>query len=164
MKKGENLKKDESIASEMVGNDVLKAYVLPLVIGFLVPGAGNLYIGDKKRGMFIFIILFITFFSVPLMHGKIYTPSMDGTGWDKMVSLLASIGELGNGVYYFGTLLFADTAGDMASVFYEAGSVYGITSGLLNFLVLFSLFDLIRSNRSNGVDNNSSSTGAIKGK
>jgi len=139
------LKKSEPIIENLGNTDILKEFVFPLAIGFLIPGGGHLFIKDKKRGMLIFILLFITFFSAVLMNGKIYTPSLnDGTSWDKMVSILASAAEIGNGLYYFGSIIFVDVAGDLPSIYYEVGSVYGITAGLLNFLVLFSLFDLIR--------------------
>ena len=148
------MKKNPPIAGEIVSCDTSKGVVLPCLIGFLIPGAGHLYIKDRKRGMLIFVLLFITFFSCVFMHGKIYTPSFEGTRWDKMISLLASTAELGNGLYYITSLFFADVSGDLPSVYYEVGTVYGITSGLLNFLVLFSLYDLITKKKiETGKDN-----------
>jgi len=147
MKKDDNLKDELPFAGSISADDMMKGVVLPLFIGFLVPGAGHLYLKDKKRGMLIFVLLLITFFSGILMQGKLYTPSFEGTRWDNVVSLLATVAELGNGMYYLVSLVFADVEGNLPSVYYEVGSVYCITAGLLNILVLFSLFDLIRMKR-----------------
>ncbi len=148
------MKKNNNQASEIMDFNTFKKFLLPGFIGFLIPGAGHLYIKDKKRGAIILILLTITFFSGALMNGKIYTPSMEGTKWDKIISLLASTAELGNGLYYFSTILFGNVRGELSSVYYEVGSIYGITSGLLNFLVLFSLYDLIARRKEKSIDDN----------
>jgi hypothetical protein len=137
------LSKDVDLTTHMINNGKLKKVIIACLVGWLIPGAGHLFIKDKKRGMVIFALLTITFFSVILMHGKIYTPLREGQQSDKIIALLATVAELGNGIYYFATIPTVDVNGDLSSVYYEVGTIYGIISGLLNILVLFNLFDLI---------------------
>ena len=105
-----------------------KAIVAPIV-GWLIPGAGHIYLKRYVRGLLILISV-VAMFAIGLgMNGRIYKPN----GGD-ILDILGFIGNVGAGALYFlarimdwGNVMAANAAADY-------GKTFLIVAGLLNFI------------------------------
>lgn len=68
---------------------------LPLVAGWLVPGAGHFLLGKWGRGTLLAISIIAPFVLGLAMDGKLYSSGHD------ILEMLGLAGDLGNGLMYF---------------------------------------------------------------
>ena len=68
---------------------------LPLIAGWLVPGAGHFLLGKWGRGALLAISIIALFALGLMMDGKLYTSAQD------ILAFLGLAGDLGNGLMYF---------------------------------------------------------------
>ncbi|MFZ0301400.1 MAG: DUF6677 family protein [Terracidiphilus sp.] len=68
---------------------------LPLIAGWLVPGAGHFLLRKWGRGSLLAISIIALFVLGLAMDGKLYTSAQD------ILALLGLAGDLGNGLMYF---------------------------------------------------------------
>jgi hypothetical protein len=68
---------------------------LPLIAGWLVPGAGHFLVGKWVRGLLLMASIVIMYALGIAMQGKLYTGAHD------VLDLLGMVGDLGNGLLYF---------------------------------------------------------------
>lgn len=104
------------------------AVVAPIV-GWIIPGAGHLYLKRYVRGILLLISVFAMFFIGLGMNGRIYKPN----GGD-ILDILGFVGDVGAGGLYFlarimdwGNAMAANAAADY-------GKTFIIVAGLLNFI------------------------------
>ena len=71
-------------------NDHRPLPAVALLLAWLVPGAGHLYIGRAKRGVIIFVVVAATFWSGVAMGGAM-TVDPNGDRWWFMADMLAGI-------------------------------------------------------------------------
>jgi hypothetical protein len=112
--------------------------IYAMMLAFLVPGAGHLYLGKRGRALAFFLVVVLLFVIGIAVDGALYTPFHGGGG---MLRLLASLGSVGTGIPYF---IAAGTGphGDVRSITYEYGSAFIITAGLMNLLLVLDVFDI----------------------
>jgi TM2 domain-containing membrane protein YozV len=101
---------------------------LPLIAGWLIPGAGHFLVGKWGRGALIAISIVAMFVLGLAMQGKLYTEIHD------VFDLLGLIADLGNGLLYW----MARGAGLGAQMVERTTADYGkiflCVSGLLNVI------------------------------
>ncbi len=68
---------------------------LPLIAGWLVPGAGHFLLGKWIRGTLLAVSIIAMFALGLAMQGKLYTSAQD------ILDILGVAGDLGNGILYF---------------------------------------------------------------
>ena len=105
-----------------------EAIIAPL-LGWVIPGAGHIYLKRYVRGLLLLISIFAMFFIGLGMNGRIYKPN----GGD-ILDILGFVGDVGAGGLYFrarmmdwGNALAANAAADY-------GKTFIIVAGLLNFI------------------------------
>lgn len=105
-----------------------EAIIAP-ILGWIIPGAGHIYLKRYVRGLLLLISVFAMFFIGLAMNGRIYKPN----GGD-VLDILGFVGDVGAGGLYFlarimdwGNLLAANAAADY-------GKTFIIVAGLLNFI------------------------------
>jgi hypothetical protein len=105
-----------------------QAIIAPL-LGWVIPGAGHIYLKRYVRGILLLISIFAMFFIGLAMNGRIYRPN----GGD-ILDILGFVGDVGAGGLYFlarimdwGNALAANAAADY-------GKTFIIVAGLLNFI------------------------------
>jgi Family of unknown function (DUF6677) len=111
--------------------------VLLCLAGWVIPGAGHLWLGRRTKGL-IFLIALPLMFSIGLMiHGRLFP-------FDSREPLvaLAALADLGIGAPYFIASMFGYGTGDVTAVTYEHGNAFVIVAGLLNLLVLIDVCDI----------------------
>ena len=112
--------------------------VTAVVLAFLVPGAGHLYLGRRARAAIFFAIVMVMFLLGIAIDGELYTFARAN---GSLLRILAALGTAGTGVAYF-IALAAGVHGDITSITYEHGTAFAITAGLMNLLLVLDAFDI----------------------
>lgn len=109
-----------------------------MVLAYLIPGAGHLYLGRRARAIAFFVIVVLMFCIGLAVDGDLYTLGHTG---GSLLRLLAAFGSMGSGVMYFvGVAMGAQ--GDVTSITYEHGTAFTITAGLMNLLLMLDAYDI----------------------
>ena len=112
--------------------------ITAMVLAYLIPGAGHLYLGKRARAITFFVIVVMMFAIGLAVDGDLYTLAQSG---GSLLRLLAALGSMGSGVMYFiGAAMGAH--GDVTSITYEHGTAFTITAGLMNLLLMLDAFDI----------------------
>ena len=108
-----------------------------MMLAFLVPGAGHLYLGRRGRALAFFLIIVSLFVIGLRVDGALYTPFQGGG----ILRVLSAFGSIGTGIPYF---IAAGTGphGDVRSITFEYGTAFIITAGLMNLLLVLDAFDI----------------------
>ena len=103
--------------------------VIAPILGWIIPGAGHIFLKRYVRGVLLLISVFAMFFIGLGMNGRIYKPN----GGD-ILDMLGFVGDVGAGGLYilarmmdWGNAMAANAAADY-------GKTFIIVSGLLNFI------------------------------
>jgi hypothetical protein len=111
---------------------------IAMVLAYLVPGAGHLYLGRRTRAIAYFCIIVFMFAVGLAVDGDLYTVGRSG---GSLLRLLAAFGSMGSGLLYW----IADlkgVQGDITSITYEHGTAFIVTAGLMNLLLVLDVFDI----------------------
>ena len=101
---------------------------LPLIAGWLVPGAGHFVIGKWGRGALLAVSI-IGMFALGIgMNGKLYAGAHD------ILDLLGLIGDLGNGLLYFVSRALSLGADQVQVTTGDYGTRFIVVAGLLNVI------------------------------
>jgi TM2 domain-containing membrane protein YozV len=105
-----------------------------VVLAWLIPGAGHLYVGQRKKGLFFMVLLCSTFFvGLCLTHFR-SVPFKDHPFY--------AIGQFGSGTTLLVNSLFTGRIPERPAPPHrvEIGILYMSVAGLLNLMVMLSLF------------------------
>jgi len=106
---------------------------------WLVPGAGHLLLGQRRKGGIFFVVLSVMFVIGLAFGGRLFPFQMQEplvflaavAEWLQLLPrIIAGVGGLGQG--------------DVVAVTYEYGNTFLIVAGLLNALVVLDVFDRAR--------------------
>jgi len=117
--------------------------IIAIILAYLVPGAGHLYLGRRARAAAFFAIIVIMFLIGIAIDGELYTLAR---AQGSALRELAAVGTAGGGVMYF-IALFAGVHGDITSITYEHGTAFAITAGLMNLLLMLDVFDIAQGRK-----------------
>ena len=112
--------------------------ITAMILAYLVPGAGHLYLGRRARAITFFAIVVILFLIGISIDGELYTLARAN---GSALRSLAALGTAGAGVLYFVALMMG-VHGDITSITYEHGTAFAITAGLMNLLLMLDVFDI----------------------
>lgn len=113
--------------------------ILPMLLGFVVPGAGHFLLGRRARGVAFFLIVVATFLIGIAADGDLYTlRESRGSG----LAMLATVGSMGSGAVYF---LGQATGphGHVQTITFEYGRMFTLSAGLMNLLLVLDCWDLV---------------------
>ena len=127
--------RDETAAG--TGPRAGRSAVVAVLLAWLVPGLGHLYLGWTRRALlYAGVILFMFCFGLWL-EGSLSKPQAGS-----MLSYLASIADLGVGPAYFLAGLTHWGAGRVASATHEVGNTFHWSAGVMNMLLLLDAHDI----------------------
>jgi len=112
--------------------------ITAMVLAYLIPGAGHLYLGKRARAITFFVIVVLMFVIGIAVDGELYTLGHTG---GSLLRLLAALGSMGSGVMYFVAAAIG-VHGDVTSITYEHGTAFTITAGLMNLLLMLDAYDI----------------------
>lgn len=104
------------------------AIVAPLA-GWLIPGLGHLIQKRWLRGGLIFASISTMFLCGLGMSGKIY-----GFNLGDLLDILSSLGDIGNGLFYFAAKQFEWGGGAIFRATADYGTKFIVCGGLLNII------------------------------
>jgi hypothetical protein len=101
---------------------------LPLIAGWLVPGAGHFLQRKWGRGALLAASILGMFILGLAMQGKLYTNAHD------ILDLLGLVGDLGNGLMYFVSRVIGAGADQVQVTTADYGTRFIVVAGLLNVI------------------------------
>jgi hypothetical protein len=114
----------------------LKPY-LSLILGWLLPGLGHVYLKKYWRGLIFFLSITCMFLLGLFMDGRIYSFQTENP-----LTILAFFSDLGIGSYYFLSKIISFGLGELRSTTFEFGTAFIAGAGLLNYLVALDALDI----------------------
>jgi hypothetical protein len=119
------------------GKPAQKGFVyLPLIAGWLVPGAGHFLIGKWVRGLLLAVSIIAMFALGLAMQGKLYTSTQD------ILDMLCVAGDLGSGLLYFVGRMLGLGADPVQTTVADYGTKFIVVAGLLNVIAAVDAHNL----------------------
>lgn len=109
---------------------------LPLIAGWLVPGAGHFLLRKWYRGALLAVAIIGMFALGIAMQGKIYSNAHD------ILDLLGLAGDLGNGLMYVVTRVFGLGADSVQVTVADWGTRFIVVAGMLNVIAAIDAHNL----------------------
>jgi hypothetical protein len=109
----------------------------PLIAGWLLPGAGHLYLRRWGRGAILMVAVSAMFFAGLGMQGRFFHFSPAS-----IVDTLGFLGNLCSGLLYLGTKWWGYDAPVSASPVADYGTKFLLVAGLLNVLCVLDAYDI----------------------
>ena len=109
---------------------------LPLIAGWLVPGAGHFILRKPIRGALLAVSI-ISMFALGLaMQGRLYTSAQD------ILDMLGVAGDLGNGILYFLGRAAGWGGTPVQTTVADYGTKFIVVAGLLNIIAAVDAHNL----------------------
>jgi TM2 domain-containing membrane protein YozV len=115
--------------------------IIAIVLGFILPGAGHLYLKKLARAAIYFVSITSLVIAGVLLHGTLFSLLRMNSG-NGFLQLLASIGNLGLGLGHFILHAFNLGNSDITIRTNEYGTTFLIVAALLNVLVVLNAMDI----------------------
>lgn len=118
-------------------SDLAQRYVyLPLIAGWLVPGAGHFLLGKWGRGSLVTISILCMFALGLAMQGELYRSAQD------VLDILGMAGDLGNGLLYVVSRALGLGANQVQVTTADYGTRFIVVAGLLNVIAAVDAHNL----------------------
>ena len=109
---------------------------LPLIAGWLVPGAGHFLLGKWVRGALLAVSIMAMFVLGLAMQGKLYTSAQD------ILDLLGVAGDLCNGLLYLVSRVAGLGGQPIQTTVADYGTKFIVVAGLLNIIAAVDAHNL----------------------
>ncbi len=109
---------------------------LPLIAGWLIPGAGHFLLGKWIRGTLLAVSIVAMFVLGLAMQGKLYTSAQD------ILDLLGVAGDLGSGLLYFLCRTLGLGSQPVQTTVADYGTKFIVVAGLLNIIAAVDAHNL----------------------
>src|SRR5579863_3071639 len=109
---------------------------LPLILGWLVPGAGHFLIRKWGRGLLLAASILAMFVLGIAMQGKVYSSAHD------ILDILGLVGDLGSGLMYLVTRALGLGADSEQVTTADYGTRFIVVAGLLNVIAAVDAHNL----------------------
>ena len=109
---------------------------MPLIAGWLVPGAGHFLLRKWYRGALLAVSILGMFALGIAMQGKLYSSAKD------ILDLLGLAGDLGNGLVYFASRALGLGADSEQVTVADWGSRFIVVAGMLNVIAAIDAHNL----------------------
>jgi len=133
---------EEARVIDSESNRSLASQTILIVLAWAVPGLGHFSLGRRGRGFIFLAVCTISLFIGWSLNGNLYriVPNQP-------LSILATLGSMGVGVFYFVLRFLMGYQGEVTSSSFEIGSAFILTSGLMNLLVIIDVWDLMKGRK-----------------
>jgi hypothetical protein len=106
-------------------------------LAWAIPSSGHFVLGKRGRGAIFLAVVACAIGIGAALEGNLYRP-VPG----QPLTALATLGAMGMGAPYFVLRWFLGYAGVPESASYEYGSVFLLSAGLMNLLLVLDVWDL----------------------
>jgi hypothetical protein len=108
-----------------------------MILAWLVPGAGHLYLGRRSRAVVFLLLVAFSICLGVLLRGKLFVVLPE-----QPLSRLGTLASMGMGIPYFVLQFVLGYRGDIQGSSYEYGSAFLLTAGLMNLLLVLDAWDI----------------------
>jgi TM2 domain-containing membrane protein YozV len=109
---------------------------LPLILGWLIPGAGHFLVRKWGRGVLLALAILTMFVLGIAMQGKVYSSAHD------ILDVLGLAGDLGSGLLYVATRALGLGADSVQVTTADYGTRFIVVAGLLNVIAAVDAHNL----------------------
>jgi hypothetical protein len=109
---------------------------LPLIAGWLIPGAGHFLLRKWIRGALLFVCIIAMFILGLAMQGKLYSSAQD------ILEMLGVAGDLGSGLLYFISRIMGLGGEPVRTTVADYGTKFIVVAGLLNIIAAVDAHNL----------------------
>jgi TM2 domain-containing membrane protein YozV len=128
---------NKSTAAGDAGQTAQQGFVyLPLIAGWLIPGAGHFLLRKWGRGALLATAIIAMFALGLAMDGELYTGASD------ILHLLGLVGDLGNGLMFFVSRAMGLGGDPIMFTTADYGSKFIVVAGLLNVIAAVDAHNL----------------------
>lgn len=123
--------------SAAAGNEPQQGFVyLPLIAGWLVPGAGHFLLRKWGRGALLAASILAMFVLGLAMQGKLYSSAHD------ILDMLGLVGDMGNGLPFFVSRMLGLGSAPVQVTTQDYGTKFMVVAGLLNVIAAVDAHNL----------------------
>jgi hypothetical protein len=115
---------------------------LPVLAGWLIPGAGHFLLKKTGRGALILASVVLMFLFGLFMRGVMFTPEKGPDYLTSLINYGGFVCNLAAGALYMLTSMFGYSQVDMAGAVHDYGTKFLVTAGLLNILAMVDAWEI----------------------
>ena len=104
------------------------------VLALLLPGAGHLALGRKKKAVLLATVIVFTFILGVCLDGKLYSFEKGQSGSETLINYIGALAGLGNGILYILGVGLGFANGHIEERTFEIGVTLLLSAGLFNIL------------------------------
>ncbi len=119
----------------------------PVVLAWLVPGAGHYYLRQQLHGVILLATIVGMFLTGILMQGRMFEPS-HGDLFTTVMTYGGFIGDLCNGLLYFVTVGLGYEQDTIPGAVHDYGTKFIVCAGLLNLLAMVDVYEIASGKKS----------------
>jgi hypothetical protein len=119
----------------------IKAWAMPVLLGWLIPGGGHFLLKRQGRGGLILFSVTSMFLLGLMMRGAMFQPQT-GDILTMIIYCGGFIGDLASGLLYLMATWFGYSQQDVAGHVHDYGTKFLVAAGLLNILGMVDAFEI----------------------
>jgi TM2 domain-containing membrane protein YozV len=120
----------------------LNVWLLPVLAGWIVPGAGHFMLKKTGRGALLFAAVLLMFLFGLSMSGMMFTPEKGADLLTSVINYGGFVCNLAAGGMYLLATMFGYSQPDMPGAVHDYGSKFLVTAGLLNILAMVDAYEI----------------------
>jgi len=120
----------------------INVWLLPVIAGWIIPGAGHFLQKKTGRGALIFASVLLMFLFGLSMSGMMFTPEKGADYLTSLINYGGFVCNLAAGGIYLLTTMFGYSQPDMAGDVHDYGTKFLVTAGLLNILAVVDAYEI----------------------
>ena len=119
----------------------LAACVPPVVLAWLIPGAGHFYLRRQLHGIVLLATIAGMFLAGILMQGRMFEP-MGGNLFTTVMTYGGYVGDLCTGLLYILTVGLGYEQEALPGAVHDYGTKFIVCAGLLNLLAMVDAYEI----------------------
>ncbi|HEY3826849.1 MAG TPA: DUF6677 family protein [Bryobacteraceae bacterium] len=128
-------------ASSQQGSKPMNAWILPVLLAWVIPGGGHFLQKKTGRGALVLASVGLMFLFGMFMRGMMFTPEK-GDVLTTLINYGGFICDLASGAFYFAAAMFGYAAPDLPGDVHDYGAKFLVTAGLLNILAMVDSYEI----------------------
>lgn len=120
----------------------LNVWLLPVIAGWIIPGAGHFMQKKTGRGALIFACVLLMFLLGLSMSGMMFTPEKGADYLTSLINYGGFVCNLAAGGMYLLTAMFGYSQPDLPGDVHDYGTKFLVTAGLLNILAIVDAYEI----------------------
>ena len=120
----------------------MKTWLLPVIAGWIVPGAGHFLLKRTGRGALIFVSVAMMFLFGLFMRGVMFTPESGADYLTTLINYGGFVCNLAAGALYVLASMFGYAQPDVPGAVHDYGTKFLVTAGLLKILAMVDVWEI----------------------